>query len=122
MYHPLILCDPVVAEDGHTYERSAIEALIRLKRERGDPLISPLTNEPMGNKLVSAQVAIKTIGELVYSEHIEYEDEWLERYLAQRELKGDYDAIFANGVAKGKGPIKMQMLKRGVELNHLPSQ
>jgi hypothetical protein len=41
--------DPVIAEDGNVYERSAIEAQLKIR------LKSPLTNEPMGHKLLTAR-------------------------------------------------------------------
>ena len=48
--------DPVMAEDGRTYERNAIMAYFRTKPGAG-PLESPLTNASMGRRLVpTAQV------------------------------------------------------------------
>ena len=44
-----LMVDPVLAEDGRTYERAAIEEHIRVK---GADLKSPITNEPMGPRLV----------------------------------------------------------------------
>lgn len=41
--------DPVVAEDGFTYERSAISEWLCSKNQ------SPMTREPMGNRLVPNQ-------------------------------------------------------------------
>ena len=42
--------DPVTAEDGRVYERSAIEAHIRGRS--AEALKSPITNEPMGPRLL----------------------------------------------------------------------
>ena len=42
-----LLEDPVVAADGHTYERQAIEAWLSSQR-----LTSPMTNEPLGDRLL----------------------------------------------------------------------
>lgn len=56
--------DPVTAEDGITYERSAIEKLIR---ERGRKLRSPVTNERMGRKLIPAVFTRNAIEQLVRS-------------------------------------------------------
>jgi len=39
--------DPVIAEDGYTYERANIEAHFEIKHT------SPMTNEPIGNSLTS---------------------------------------------------------------------
>lgn len=43
--------DPVTAEDGVTYERAAIEKVIKVQ---GRNLRSPITNEKMGRKLIPA--------------------------------------------------------------------
>ena len=40
--------DPVTAEDGHIYERSAIEEWLKQQQK------SPMTNQPMGAKLLPA--------------------------------------------------------------------
>lgn len=50
-----LMTDPVVAEDGHTYEREAIEAALRLRSR------SPITNTPIGdvvipNRLLKSQI------------------------------------------------------------------
>lgn len=42
--------EPVLAEDGRVYEREAIEHWLSIK----DPCKSPITNEPMGPRLVEA--------------------------------------------------------------------
>ena len=49
------MVDPVTAEDGHTYERSAIERWLKEGRET-----SPLTNLPMGSTLFTNR-AVKTL-------------------------------------------------------------
>jgi len=49
----------VVAEDGHVYERRALEHWLSRKRT------SPSTNEPMGNTMLPSLVAQQTINELV---------------------------------------------------------
>mmetsp|Transcript_615 Transcript_615/g.1707 ORF Transcript_615/g.1707 Transcript_615/m.1707 type:complete len:321 (+) Transcript_615:102-1064(+) len=51
--------DPVMAEDGHIYERSA------LKRWLARKLTSPTTNRPMGCAVVPAVTARQTVNELV---------------------------------------------------------
>jgi len=43
----LPLRDPVIAEDGRTYERSVILDYFREKMKRGEPVVSPTTQEPM---------------------------------------------------------------------------
>ena len=40
------MVDPVVAADGHTYERDAIEQWYRTRRAR-PPVLSPATHEPV---------------------------------------------------------------------------
>eukprot|EP00966_Prymnesium_polylepis_P151799 3506872-Prymnesium_polylepis.1 len=54
--------DPVHAEDGRTYERTAIEEHIRV---RGTDLRSPISNEPMGSRLMANPQARSTIEQLV---------------------------------------------------------
>ena len=53
----------MTAEDGHLYERSAIEEWIR--QPRHGPLKSPCTNEPMGPRLTTAVQARNAIEKLV---------------------------------------------------------
>jgi len=54
-----LLVDPVVAEDGHVYERRALELWLLTKKT------SPVTNKPMGTTVVSALSAQQTVGELL---------------------------------------------------------
>lgn len=54
-----MLVDPVVAEDGHTYERSAVEQWLRTHKK------SPVTNSPMGSVVVPSLAARNTVCELV---------------------------------------------------------
>ena len=44
--------DPVLAMDGHHYEAHIIKMWMVVSLSQGTELLSPLTNEPMGNKLV----------------------------------------------------------------------
>ena len=53
--------DPVMAEDGHTYERSAIEKWLRDKKT------SPRTNEAMGERLIPALQVKNAIATMVKS-------------------------------------------------------
>ena len=76
--------DPVMAEDGHVYERSAIEEFIRVQGAR---LKSPMTNLPMGPKILASTQARSTIEKLVRSGAIggDKAERWLER-LSKEEL------------------------------------
>ena len=47
--------DPVIAEDGYTYERRCIEAHFEIKQT------SPMTNEPIGKSLTSNLILKKII-------------------------------------------------------------
>ena len=92
--------DPVTAEDGHVYERSAIEELIRVK---GAALNSPMTNVKMGRRLMPSKQARNTIEKLVRSGAIggDKAERWLERLSDEELVKatrlkaegGDVDAI-----------------------------
>merc|ERR1711935_309815 len=81
--------DPVMAEDGCLYERESIEEVIRRK---GGSLRSPMTNDPMGHKLMPSRSARSTIESLVSSNLIDDEDlvaGYHERKLVLDEEKAD---------------------------------
>eukprot|EP00210_Caulerpa_lentillifera_P006949 g6644.t1 len=50
-----VMKDPVIAADGHTYERRAIEQWLRRKQE------SPVTRQPISSTLLTPNLAIKHI-------------------------------------------------------------
>lgn len=54
-----LMVDPVVADDGHTYDRSSIE---RHFKKSG---LSPATKEPMSRQLVENKLLLQAIGEHV---------------------------------------------------------
>jgi TPR repeat protein len=54
-----LMVDPVVADDGHTYERAAIER--HLKKSQ----LSPLTKESISRRLVENKLLLQEIGEHV---------------------------------------------------------
>lgn len=70
--------EPVVAEDGHTYERVAIEEWLK----KHVPTKSPMTNQPMGTKLVQALQTRNAIERLVQKGIIQGEaaDKWRQRH------------------------------------------
>ena len=57
--------DPVIAEDGRVYERQEMEQWLRSKA--GQAVRSPVTNEPMGKKLLPAVQVRNTIKGMVTS-------------------------------------------------------
>ena len=73
--------NPVMAEDGAVYERTAIEEYIRTRNEQGNPLKSPLTNLEMGPRLTPSTQVRNTIEKLVRSGAISGDkaERWLER-------------------------------------------
>ncbi len=83
--------DPVVAEDGHTYERSAIEQWL----ENHTPAKSPMTNEPMGKKLVPAVQTRNAIERLVQKGIIQGEaaDTWSQRQAEMRTLDKEWREV-----------------------------
>ena len=97
--------DPVVAEDGHVYERSAIEEHIRTK---GAELKSPMTGLSMGRKLLPSAQARNTIEKLVRTGAItgDKADSWTKRIKDEERLRamrgsaeaGDLDAMHNLGV------------------------
>jgi len=65
---PLTLCamhDPVIAYDGHTYERCALEAYFATVKK--DVVASPMTRETIGKGYISNLNMRKRIGELAMS-------------------------------------------------------
>src|SRR5690606_29734111 len=59
-----VFTDPVVASDGHTYERSIILDCWRECRRRGQPWTSPMTREPMQDTLHDNVIVRQLIAEL----------------------------------------------------------
>jgi len=47
-----IMFAPVIAMDGHSYERAAIEEWIETRLRKGQPITSPFTNQPMARTLI----------------------------------------------------------------------
>ena len=107
--------DPVTAEDGRIYERQAIEEHFAARAANGDPIRSPMTNEPMGRRLLPATQVKNTIEKLVRSGAIggDKAEQWLTR-LKEEELvdkhrqaaeRGDTFAmsLLGNRYYKGKG-------------------
>ena len=96
--------DPVTAEDGRTYERSEIEKWIK---QKGATLRSPITNEPMGPRLMPAIQVRNAIERLVRSGEVASDmagrwNQWLEEQAFVSALKrdaelGDTDAMCTLG-------------------------
>ena len=59
--------NPVTAEDGRVYERSAIATWLKKRREAGQPIKSPVTNEAMGKRLFAAPQVRNTIKSMIQS-------------------------------------------------------
>jgi len=69
-----IMKDPVVAEDGETYERGAIESHFEGLARDGQSLRSPLTNQPLSNRLVPNRAMQRLIREVTESKGQPSED------------------------------------------------
>ena len=80
--------DPCTAEDGRGYERTAIESWINQRADTKEELKSPMTNEPMGPKLLPAVQAKNTIRSMVNSGAIsgEMAQAWKQRIAEEEEL------------------------------------
>lgn len=97
--------DPVTAEDGRVYERSAIEKHIKSKPTA--ELKSPVTNENMGGKLLSAVMQKNQIESMIENKVItgELASGWEAKakekkdweMLLQRAESGDSEAMFLVG-------------------------
>jgi len=79
--------EPVTAEDGRLYERSAIEEHIAQTKKRKDVLKSPITNEPMGPRLFDSPQIKSLIETLVENRSItgDLADAWKKK---EKEKKG----------------------------------
>jgi len=78
--------DPVTAADGRIYDREAIEAW--MQQRAGQALKSPVTNEPMGRKLLPAVQAKNTIRSMVKSGAISGDkaEAWTKRIAEEEEV------------------------------------
>ena len=86
LYCPIsgqIFKDPVVTEDGHTFEREAIKTWLEGNNR------NPLTNNEMKNKTLIANWSIKSAVERFLQEHPELADE---QYIST-ELKNELNTI-----------------------------
>ena len=63
--------DPVTAEDGRVYERTAIEEYIKTRNAPGQELRSPITNEIMGKRLLPATQHKNLVAGMIASGAIE---------------------------------------------------
>lgn len=109
--------DPVTAEDGLIYERKAIEKHIKIHQ---GPLKSPMTNKPMGSRLLAAPKIKSMIEALVMSGFIAgtVTANWNENYVEQKNKEellkkargGDTKAMANVG-------IRYEYGKRGFEMN-----
>lgn len=128
--------DPVMAEDGHFYERSAIEQYFTTKK---NGLTSPHTNEPMGRRLVPATQARNTIERLVKSGTIDGDkaDNWKQRFEDEKELEplmkgaenGDMICMYHVGIIFKYGDLGQKQddakafhwFKKSADLHYPPS-
>ena len=58
------MADPVVASDGYTYDRLAIEAHLALTPRA--PVVSPATGARLPSRLLVPNVALRTRGEMPF--------------------------------------------------------
>lgn len=101
--------DPVLAEDGRVYERSAIEQHISHSETKGYPLKSPMTNACIGPRLFASPQIKNLIGSLIENRSItgELVDTWKkkeqEKKDSERLLKEaqDGDAVSMYAVYEG---------------------
>ena len=67
-----IMTNPVIAEDGFTYEREHIVNWINRERQPGQQLTSPLTGEPMGVRLIPNKSLKKIIDSSVFDREMQH--------------------------------------------------
>ena len=63
-----IMFAPVIAIDGHSYERAAIEEWIETRLRKGQPISSPFTNQPMARTLIP-NLALRNLIRVYCEEH-----------------------------------------------------
>ena len=63
-----IIFAPVIAMDGHSYERAAIEEWIETRLQKGQPITSPFTNQPMARTLIP-NLALRNLIRAYCEEH-----------------------------------------------------
>ncbi len=102
------MADPVVATDGHSYERSAIEAVINSP----DPL-SPLTREALGHALVPNRNLRCRIEE--HDAEIDRMAVQIEARMAEAAAKAKTEAAEAAAKAKATIEALQQQLKEAKE-------
>ncbi|CAB9521338.1 Sel1 domain protein repeat-containing protein [Seminavis robusta] len=105
--------EPVTAEDGRVYERSAIEQYVKQQKSAGQPIKSPVTNEPIGERLVPLHQHRSLIETLIESQVIDGDlaASWNKRVdeakkmqqLLDRARGGDKKAMFDLGYYYKKG-------------------
>ncbi|CAB9519368.1 SAM and U-box domain-containing protein 1 [Seminavis robusta] len=106
---------PVIAADGRTYEKEAIETYFKTQREKGLTVKSVITNEPMSDTLIPAPHIKSLIVTLIENQAIQGDvvEFWHEKAqqvkqkesLLQRANDGDSEAMYAVAVYC-KGGIK----------------
>ena len=129
--------DPVMAEDGRIYERQAIEEHFATRAGRGDGIKSPMTNEPMGQRLLPATQVKNSIEKLVRSGAIggDKAERWLERIKDEAKVEewrkkaegGDANAMFQLGICYYNGSCGLQenlttafgWYSKGAEADHV---
>ena len=99
--------DPVTAEDGRIYERTALEEWFAAQEARGHPIKSPVTNEAMGKRLFPAVQIRNNIKSMVKSGAISgaKADAWKRRMEDEMKVEakrakaeaGDVDAMVILG-------------------------
>jgi hypothetical protein len=63
-----IMYEPVIAMDGHSYERTAIEEWIETRLRKGQPITSPLTNDLMERNVIP-NLALRNLIRAFCEEH-----------------------------------------------------
>ena len=78
--------DPVHADDGRVYERSAIETYFNTCHDKGTHPRSPITNEEMGSRLLPAPHIKNIIEKLIHNGEVtsDLSSKWLEKAEAKR--------------------------------------
>ena len=57
----LLMHEPVVAADGHTYERKAIERLIECTQKKGGEICSPLTGAALPHLMLTPNHSMRSM-------------------------------------------------------------
>lgn len=99
-----LFVDPVMAEDGHTYERASIQTHIEVCQSESGAVRSPMTNLPMGTRLIDNKILRTVICSLVG--HTGDRQEWNKREVERKNGMGVLVAYRKKAMSSSKDTVR----------------